>query len=826
MQTFRADLRLAFRMLAKKPGFTVVAVITLALGIAVNATMFSLVSAFLLRRPPVHDPDRIVVVSSVNPNPGFNPDAGPISAPNYLAWREASHVFADTAAADEYRAVNLALARNQAEGSARASVAAEPEVTRSAAVTSHYFNVLGVSAQLGRTFMEGEDQPGRSHVVVLSHDLWERRFGSDPAILGRTIRLNREDYTVIGIMPADFHLMGFIAQLWTPLVLTQSDQTAAAHNDRSFRFFGRLKPGVTLEQARAEMSVLARRAAEAFPETEKGWGASARTLPDFLIYDFSIRNGLAVMMTAVGFVLMIACANVAGLLLARASGRRKELAVRMSLGAGRWHIVRQLMAEGLVIGMAGGSFGLLLSYWGINFFRAKMTFNEAVIAVPITLDRNVLLFALAISLVSAVLSSLAPAISASRTDVNTNLKDESRAASAGRSRARLRTVLVTGEIAAALFLLIGTGLLIRGIYMTEHQNLGFRPDHLLTASLTLDDAHYKDASQRAIFVRDVIPRLKQIPGAEGVAVTSDLPATGPGSVNFRIQGESEPQANQHLNALDSVVSTEFFRTSGILLLRGRTFTDMDNTTAPPVIVVNQEFVHRHLHDHNPLGKQIRLEVPGAAPQWSEVVGVVGNVKTYSEASRDDPQVYEPLLQRPVSSFSLMVRTSADPNSLAPALRNAVRQLDAELPLAQVMSMPTVIDRQKGGDEIFLQVLGAFALLALALAAIGIYGLIGYSVGQRTHEIGIRMAVGASRPDVLRMILWEGSKMTLIGAAIGFALALPLPKVFAAMFFYLHLGEPRIYLVVPGAIFLVALLATYIPARRATRVDPMSALRQE
>jgi predicted permease len=826
MQTFPGDLRLAFRMLAKKPGFMVVAALTLALGIAVNATMFSLVSAFLLRRPPVHDPDRIVVVSSVNPNPVFNPDASPISAPNYLAWRESSHVFADTAAADEYRAVNLALARNQAEGSARASVAAEPEVTRSAAVTSHYFNVLGESAQFGRTFMEGEDQPGRSHVVVLSHDLWERRFGSDPAILGRTIRLNREDYTVIGVMPADFHLMGFIAQLWTPLVLTQSDQTAAAHNDRSFRFFGRLKPGVTLEQARAEMSVLARRAAEAFPETEKGWGASARTLPDFLIYDFSIRNGLAVMMTAVGFVLMIACANVAGLLLARASGRRKELAIRMSLGAGRWRIVRQLMAEGLVIGMVGGGFGLLLSYWGIHFFRAKMTFNEAVIAVPITLDRNVLLFALAISLVSAVLSSLAPAISASRTDVNTNLKDESRAASAGRSRARLRTVLVTGEIAAALFLLIGTGLLIRGIYMTEHQNLGFRPDHLLTASLTLDDAHYKDASQRAIFVRDVIPRLKQIPGADGVAVTSDLPATGPGSVNFRIQGQSEPQASQQLNVLDSVVSTEFFRTSGIPLLRGRTFTDMDNTAAPRVMVVNQEFVHRHLHDQNPLGKQIQLDVPGAAPQWGEVVGVVGNVKTYSEASRDDPQVYEPLLQRPVSSFSLMVRTRVDPNSVAPALRNAVRELDAELPLAQVMSMPTVIDRQKGGDEIFLQVLGTFALSALVLAAIGVYGLIAYSVGQRTHEIGIRMALGASRPDVLRMILWEGSKMTLIGAAIGFALALPLPKVFAAMFFDLHLGEPRIYLVVPGAIFLVALLATYLPARRATRVDPMSALRQE
>jgi predicted permease len=826
MRTLRADLQLAFRLLAKKPGFTVVAVLTLALGIAVNATMFSLVSAFLLRLPPVHDPDRIVVVSAVSPNPGFNADASPVSAPNYLAWRQANHVFANTAAADEYRSVNLSPAVDASSGSSSGGTAAEPEVMRSAAVTSHYFDVLGVSPQFGRAFIDGEDQPGRSHVVVISHDLWKRRFASDPQILGRTIRLNREGYTIIGVMPADFHMMGFIAQLWTPMVLTPADETAAARKDRSLRFFGRLKPGVALEQARAEMTVLARRAEEAFPDTERGWGASTRTLPDFLIYDFSIRNGLAVMMTAVGFVLLIACANVAGLLLARAAGRRKELAIRISLGASRWRVVRQLLTEGLVIAIFGGSFGLLLSYWGINFFRAKMTFNEAVIAVPITLDGNVLLFALAISLVSAMLAGLAPAITASRTDVNTSLKDESRAASAGRSRGRLRAVLVTGEIAAALFLLIGTGLLIRGIYLTEHQDLGFRPDHLLTANLTLDEAHYKDATQQSIFVRDVIPRLRQIPGAESVAVASDLPAAGASSVNFRIKGQPEPQGNEQLNVLDIVVTTDFFRTSDIALLRGRTFTQMDNAFAPRVVVVNQQFVHRHLHDQDALGKQIRLDVPGSAAQWSEIVGVVANVKSYSEATRDDPEVYEAFLQRPVASFSLMVRTNADPNGSASALRKAVRQLDAELPLSQVLSMPAVIERQKGGDVIFTQVLGVFAVLALVLAAIGIYGLIAYSVGQRTHEIGIRMALGAKRPDVLRMILWEGSKMTLMGAAIGFALALPLPRVFEAMFYDLHLGEPRIYVIVPLSMFAVASLAAYLPARRATRVDPMSALRQE
>jgi len=827
MQTFLSDLQLAFRLLGKKPGFTAVAVLTLALGIAINASMFSLVSAFLLRRPPVRDPERIVVVSSVNPNPVFHPDAAAVSLPNYLAWREANQVFGETAASDEYRSVNLTEGSSAVEGSSTTgATTAEPEVLQSAAVSSNYFSLLGVSAQLGRTFLDGEDQPGHDHIVILSHDLWERRFGSDSTIVGRTIRLNRENYTVVGVMPANFRLMGFLAQLWTPLVLSPADQTAAARKDRSLRFFGRLKPGVTLEQARAEMAVLARRAAESFPDTEKGWGASVRTLPDFLIYDFSIRSGLAVMMTAVGFVLLIACANVAGLQLARAAGRRKELAIRISVGASRWRIARQLLTEGLVIALLGGGLGLLLSYWGINFFRATMTFNEYVSAVPISLDHNVLLFALAVSLASALLAGLAPALTASRTDVNRNLKDESRAASAGRSRSRLRAMLVTGEIAAALFLLVGTGLLIRTLYLTEHQNLGFRPDHLLTAQVTLDEVGYRDASQRAAFVRDLIPRLQQIPGAESTGVTSDLPAAGGGRVNFRIQGETEPQANQELNVLNFVVTPEFFHTAGIPLLRGRIFTQTDDAAASHVVVVNQEFVHRHLHDQDPFAKRIRLDVPGAAPRWSEIIGVVANVKTYSEETRDDPKVYEPFLQRPISSFSLMLRTSADPNSLASALRNAVRRLDAELPLSQVMSMPAVIDREHGGDPIFLQVLGAFTFLALVLAAIGIYGLIAYSVGQRTHEIGIRIALGANGADVLRMILWEGSRMTLIGAAIGLAMALALPKIFEAMFYDLHVGEPRIYVIVAICIFSVALLATYIPARGATRVDPMTALRQE
>jgi putative ABC transport system permease protein len=818
------DFRFGVRMLGKSSGFTTVAVLTLALGIAVNATMFSLVSAFLIRRPPVREPSGIVVVSGVNPVQSFQSDLNGISVPNYLAWRDANHMFADLAAADEYRTVSLTSQGLDSTG--QATPAGRPEAIRSAAISPNYFRVLGVSAQLGRTFADGADQPGHEHVVVLSHELWERRFGSDISIIGRTIRLDRENYTVIAVMPANFRLLGFIPQLWTPLVFTAADQTEAARKDRPLNLYGRLKPGVNVDQARAEMATLAHRAEEDFPQTEKGWGAAVRTLPDYLLQNFSIRAGLAVMMTTVGFVLMIACANVAGLLLARAAGRRKELAIRMSLGAGRLRIVRQLLTEGLVIGLLGGGMGLLLSYWGISFVRANMNFNEYVSAVPISLDWNVALFALTISMASAVLCGLLPALNVARTDVNTNLKDESRTASAGRSHSRLRIVMVTAEIALALFLLVGSGLLIRALSVLHHQDLGFRADHLLTGGVTLDSAQYKNAVQQAAFVRDALFRLRQISGAEAVAATSDLPATGPSKVTFLIKGQPELPANQRRNTLDLVITPEFFRVAGIPLLRGRELTERDDARAPRVVLVNQEFVQRHLKDQEPLGKQIRLDVSSASLEWGEIVGVVANTKTFSEAAREEPQVYEAMFQRPISSFSFMLRASSDPDSLAPALRDAVAKVDAELPLLRVMSMSTVIEGQAGGDPVFVRLLGSFALLALILAAIGIYGLIAYSVSQRTHEIGIRMALGAESSQVLHLVLWEGLRMTAIGAAIGLLMALPLPKAFEAMFYDLHIHEPGLYVIVPMVMALVAMLATYIPARRATRVDPLVALRYE
>jgi putative ABC transport system permease protein len=386
--------------------------------------------------------------------------------------------------------------------------------------------------------------------------------------------------------------------------------------------------------------------------------------------------------------------------------------------------------------------------------------------------------------------------------------------------------MVTGEIALALFLLVGTGLLFVAIFRLEHQKLGFQPDHLLTAGITLDDARYKDASHREGFVRDLLTRLQQIPSVESVAVTSDLPASGQSAVNVRIQGQPDLPASQVLTAFDTVVTPDYFRTARISLLKGREFSDQDNESAPRVVVVNQKFVDRYLHGEEAIGKQIRAEVSGAPSGWSQIIGVVNNVKTYSETSAEDPGVFETFQQRPVSSFNVMVRSANEPNGLIPELRDTVAQIDAELPLARLMSMPAVIDRQKGGDQFFTRALAGFAFLALLLAAIGIYGLIAYSVGQRTYEIGIRMAMGAKSQDVLRMIFREGLIMTAIGGAIGFAMSLPLPKVFGAMFFDLHVNEPRLYFVVPIIVLIVACVASYIPARRAARVDPIHALRQD
>jgi len=814
-ESLLGDVRFALRQLIKSPGFTVTAVVTLALGIAVNATMFSLVSAFLLPHLPGRDLENMVVVSSVNPDSSFQADTNPVSPPNYFAWGKDTSVFSAVTAAKEYLTGSLS-------GSAQ-----QPEPISYAAVSANYFSVLGVSPQLGRAFVAGEDEPGHDHILILSHGLWERRFAADPSIVGRPVRLNREDYVVAGVMPADFRLLGFEDQLWTPLTLTAADWAPSGRKNRYLYMFARLAPGITLKQARAQINLLAQQAQQDFPDTESRWGASVRTLPDFLIHNFGIRTALAVIMTVVGFVLLIACANVAGLLLTRAVGRQKELAVRMSLGASRFRVLRQLVTEGLVIALLGGGVGLFLTYIGIHLVRAGLSFNPAISAVPVRLDTKVLLFAALVSLFSAIVSSVAPALKASRTAIHTNLKSESRGGTSGHAQNRLRVVLVGGEIAIALFLLMGSCLLIRGVHILDHQELGFNHDHLLTAGVTLDKARYVDAFKQNQLARSLVTQMQQLPGVKGAALASRLPASGAGSVSIHIKGQPPSRSNQQHTAGDVVVTPDYFQVVGVSVLSGRAFSDRDDATSPRVVLVNQEFAGKYFQDHDPVGQQIQLDIADAPSAWSEIVGVVGNVKSYSLDPRMEPQVYELYVQRPVASVSVMLRSTADPASLTPALRHVVVGLDSELPLLRVMSMDGVIETQRGGNPLFSRLLATFAILALILSAIGIYGLIAYSVRQRTHEIGIRLALGAKQSDISRMILRQGFQVAAVGLAIGFTMALPLPKLFDSIFQgSIQFGAPLIFPIVLAVMLMVIFGATLGPARRATRVDATSALRNE
>ncbi len=814
LESILFDVRFGLRQLIRSSGFTATAVLTLSLGIAVNATMFSLVSAFLLPRLPGHDAQSLVVVTSVNLDASFQADTNPVSAPNYLAWSRDSRIFSAMAAADEYRTGSFS------------GPDLQPEAVSYAAVTPNYFSVFGASPELGRAFIASEDRSGHDHVVILGHALWARRYNSDSSILGRTVRLNREDYVVVGVAPADFRLLGFTPQLWIPLTLAAADYAPDARKNRFLYLFARLAPGVTLIQAQAQMDILARRAQGDFPSTEKHWGTSVRMLPDFLVHNFGSGPALALIMTVVGFVLLIACANVAGLLLTRAVSRQKELAIRMSLGASRARVVRQLLTEGIVIALAGGSVGLFFTFIGIRAVRAGLSFSPEISAVPVSLDGNVLLFAAGISLVSAILSSVAPALKASRTTIDTGLKSETRGGTSGRANNRLRASLVGGEIALAVFLLIGSCLLIRAVYLRDHQQLGFKHDHLLTARLVLDQARYVDSSRQSRFVRSLVAQLQQVPGVEQAAAASNLPSSGPGNISFRVKGQEETQSNGQYAGADAVVTTGYFQTAGVGILSGRTFTERDDAAAPRVVVVNQEFAHRYFQGYDPIGKQIQLDIPGTPPVWSEIVGVVGNVRNYSEDPGMVPQVYEAYAQRPVASLSLLLRSKMEPDSLAPALRQTVEQLDAELPLLQVMSMDRVIEDQGNGNPLVEQLLATFATLALVLAAIGIYGLMSYSVGQRNQEIGIRLALGANASDILRMILIEGLKVAAIGMAIGFGMALPLPKLFDSIFTGVLFGAPAVYPAVLVVMLSVIFCATMAPARRATRVDPTSALRNE
>jgi predicted permease len=814
IEDFFTDVRFGARMLRKNPGFTAIAVFTLALGIAANATIFSFVSAVTFRKPTVSDPDRLMVVYGTNPTHEWGTYQNPISAPNFFTWKNENRVFSDLAAANVLETANLT-----GQG--------DPERVSARSVTANYFSILGVSPALGRTFAADEDQGGKDHVVVLNHELWERRYGSDPKLVGATVHLNGESYTVIGVMPASFLMSAFQAQLWRPLVLNPAQQDAAARENRKLFLFARLKPGVSTKQAQADIGALGRLAAEAFPEAEKSWGAATLTLQEFTIQYFAWGPIIVMLMCVVGFVLLIACANIAGLLLARATGRGKEIAIRLAIGAGRGRLIRQLLTEAGLIALLGGALGLVLTFWGARVLQWGFSYNEAVGTMQPRVDAHVLFFAAAISLLAAVLFGLAPALRAGTTDVYTILKNDSATVSAGRRRSRLRSMLVAGEVALAVFSLTGAGLMIKGIYDDLYANLRFDPQNLLTAQITLPAARYGNEAKQAAFFYELLGKLRALPGAGSAAVTSDMPGIGAGTRTFRFKGHEDTPAGERPRAQYYAVSSDYLHAAKIPLIAGRGFTKEDGPNAPPVALVNEFLARQFFPKGDVLGKQILIDTGNANEKlWREIVGVVPATCRCQLFQLPNSEIYEPFPQKPAVDAYVMLRANSNPDALAPGLREAVWALDKDQPIVGVMSMQQRRSFELRGAPVLQTMLGIFAGLALILAAVGLYGLVAYSVGQRSQEIGIRITLGAGKEDVFKLVLGDGMKLAVIGLAIGLVGAFPLPRAFGSLFTDFHIAGGWIYVLVSAVVGGVVALACYIPARRAMRVDPMVALRYE
>ena len=800
MHNLWQDLRYGFRTMLRNPGVTAVAVIALALGIGANTAIFSVVNAALLRPLPFEEPDRLVAIFET-----FLPSGqGTVSVPDLKDWREQNQAF-------DHIEVYWAESFNLLGGES-------PERIPGASVSAGFFKMLGVKASFGRTFLEGEDQPESSRVAVLSHGLWQRSFAGDLNLIGKTIKLNGESFTVVGIMPPGFRFPTPQIQAWAPLILRGGP--AANRGSHYLSAVGRLKPGVTVEQAQAQMDSIARRLEKQYPGSNTGRGVKLIPLQEQLVQN--IRPALYVLLGAVGFLLLIACANVANLLLARAAARQREIAIRTSLGAGRWRLVRQLLTESLLLAVVGGVLGVLVALWGVDVLASLAPDNLPQIS-RIRVDGWVLGFTIAVSMLTGLVFGLAPAFKASRPDFTQVLK----VSASSRLRLSASRFLVVAEIGMALVLLIGAGLLIKSFMRLNQVDPGFRPQHVLTMKINLPKAKYSTPQSAVGFYRQVLERVGGLPGVEAAGMVTFLPLQDWGlNGDFSIEGRPPFPPNQQPLAEYREVSPDYFRALGIPLLKGRYFTGQDVAGAPPGVIINQRMARRFWPNEDPIGQRLRFHGPEGIP----IVGVVGNVKQSGLDGSTRFEIYVPYSQSPWLPFnlgmSLVVRTASDPSALTAAVRHEILGVDPEQPVYRVKTMEKVIADSVAPRRFYMLLLGAFAGVAMALAAIGIYGVMFYAVRQRTQEIGIRMALGAQQRDVLQMVVGEGLLLAVAGVGAGLAAASALTRVLASFLFGVSARDLPTFAAISVLLIGVATVACYLPARRAAKVDPMVALRYE
>ncbi|HEV2687172.1 MAG TPA: ABC transporter permease [Bryobacteraceae bacterium] len=812
MNSLLQDLSYGFRMLSKSPGSTLIAVAALALGIGANTAIFSVVNAVLLRPLPYQDPEHLVVVWITKLDKGILQEY--VSPPDYRDWVQRNRVFDKISALKTQPSV---LTGGQL-----------PERVETALVSAGAFELLGAKASLGRTFFANEDQAGQNRVAVLSHGLWQRRFGSDPGVLGKTVIVDGNSFNIVGVMPADFHLLDTPSELWMPYTLDNKEENENQRGFRTLRVIAHLKPGVSLDQAQAEMRSIEEALARQYPDVDVGCSTKIVVLREQLVGD--IRTTLWTLLAAVAFVLLIACANVANLLLARAANREKEIALRAALGANPGRLVRQLLTESVLLALGGGLLGLALAEGSVTLLKRLGPATLPRLA-EISIDWRVLVFTLLVSVLTGIVFGLAPALGSVRSDLNSILKTSGRGNTGSRARAQLRNTLVVAEIASCVVLLAGAGLLIRSFVRLQSVSPGFRPDHVLTMQITLPETRYA-GWKVASFYRQLVERMQALPGVQSAGIARNLPLSGVDvSLNFTVENRPVEASMNQPRAKYRTASPDYFTALGIPLIRGRYFDRTDGEKTAGVALINNTLARRLWPNEDPLGKRIK---PGFDDSvWCTIVGIVGDVKHTGLDAAVNPETYYHYLQVPPAlmgfvegTMTLVLRTNAEPAAMTAAARTEVEKLDPGLAIYNVKTMDDLVSGSLAQPRFRTLLLGMFAGVAMILAAIGLYGVIAYTVTQRTNEMGVRMALGAQKGDVLKLVVGQGARLAAVGVAIGLVAALGLMRVISKLLFAVDATDPITFAGTAGLIVAVSLAASYVPALRAAKVDPVVALRAE